>query len=171
MNTKDHKVIMGPHLATIKLREWKRLTEGKSSDPPVTDEECTEIAGVDCGQDQPGRNYVASALTYVLKHHGRTWYRIRGAGAIKCAGVTDHMMLADKSQRHTNRTAKTAMRRLQTVKFDDCTDDERKTLLTKQAVLGSLVLFSDGKMTKKLEARNIVAPLTEQKLLEVWKNA
>ena len=155
------------HATTLLFVE--RIKGGALNDV-YTDEQATKDSGFDCAkQNGNGRRYLASAMRHVLNNYQVAWLRRRGANAIVCVPPEEVEAFASSQMKSINRKSKRTAKVLATVDLQSLDDTARNRHLLQRAHIGTVAQASGSAMYKKLEARNVRAPLDIGKMLENLK--
>jgi hypothetical protein len=163
---RDIEFRVQPSYSVESAKLISKLKGGKPGDV-LTDEELAEICGKRTGPNQPGYNYLQTAIKY-CERQGIVWRRLREAGAIKCLESTEIVVSSRDDMQKTHRATKRIARRLGAVKPDELDNSGRVQFAAQMSQTMTIVAFSAEKVTKKLEARKTSEPFDVQRLLENW---
>lgn len=163
----DKPKIAPKHLARVKIEEYIGKNGGHKPEDVVTDETLTEISGVDCTSER-GRGFVQRSIGFVAKWHGMCWRRVPGAGCIECLGPSGARQFAESNTKAITRKAKRNVVYLTNTTQYEMENGERIEHNLALAQSGTLCMF-DGKLAKKLKARDVQKPLNMNRLLEAFQ--
>lgn len=166
MDENGKQTIAPKHLARVKIEEHLKNKDHRPGDV-VTDETLAEIAGVDCTSPR-GRGFVQRSIEFVAKWHGMCWRRVRTAGCIECLGPSGARQFAESNAKAITRKAKRNVLYLTNTTQYEMENGERIEHNLAMAQAGTLCMF-DGKLAKKLKARDVQKPLDMNRLLEAFQ--
>ena len=144
------------------------LKDGKPGDT-ITDEAMFDHCGKQTCSSGSGYGNLETAKKYVLTNNGVVWYRVRGAGVIKCADAKEIGMDSKQTLKAIARRSKRGLKKIATVDLADVEDSDKSEFLAMSATLGTVAMFSKTSTQKKLSARCVEKPLELTTVIDMFR--
>lgn len=156
------------HLGPTACLLVETLKRGKPGDSLSADQ-LTEACGHGVSPGEKAYASLGSAIRYCESEFGVNWMWIRGEERVQCLNSVEIAEVATSGLRGVRNKAKREVTKASNAKLSELDDASRQKLLTASAVLGGVVLFTDKKSIKKLEASGVCNAPDPKKIEELFR--